>query len=164
MIESHDYQVQLNGTGPKTGILDSIEDGLPSLGVASPPQFGGPGRVWSPEHLFVASAAACLMTTFQAIAAMSNLDLVDYGDDATGHLIRGEDRRYRIERVTLRPRVVVGDPDDVEKAQGLLETAKTLCLISRSMSCDIDMEPTVEAAASVSAGRELLEGAHTVLI
>lgn len=68
MIESHDYEIQIVSTGARSGVMDSEEDRLPSLYVASPPEFGGPEGVWSPEHLFVASVAACMMTTFRAIA------------------------------------------------------------------------------------------------
>lgn len=39
-----------------------------------PPEFGGPERTWSPEHLFVAAVSSCLMTTFRAIAEMSELE------------------------------------------------------------------------------------------
>lgn len=145
MIDTHDYPLHLEGTGPKTGMLTS-EDGLPKLDVASPPEFGGPDGVWSPEHLFVAAVSSCLMTTFRTIAQLSNLDVVDYSDDPVGHLVR-EDSLYRIESVTLRPIVVIADPDKVEKAQRLLEKAERACLISRSVSAEIRLEGTIEVSA-----------------
>jgi organic hydroperoxide reductase OsmC/OhrA len=40
---------------------------LPSLETAAPPQFGGPGDVWSPETLLCASLADCFVLTFRAI-------------------------------------------------------------------------------------------------
>ncbi len=147
MIEAHDYQLTLEGTGPKTGVLRS--EGLPALDVASPPEFGGPDGVWSPEHLFVAAVSSCLMTTFHAIAGIARLEVLEYSDAATGHLKRGEDRRYRIEKVTLRPRVVIADPDQVDKAYKLLEKAEEACLISRSVNSEIVMESTVVVAHQV---------------
>lgn len=150
MIQSHDYPVQLTATGPKTAVIDSVLDGLPTVEVASPTEFGGPGATWSPEHLFVASISSCLMTTFYVIADISGLEVLDYEDDATGHLLRGEDRLYRIDQVTLRPRVVVGSHSETAKALKLLEKAKTVCLISRSVSSDIEMEATVAVADRVS--------------
>ena len=145
MIDSHDYPVHLDGTGPKTAFLTS-EDDLPKLEVASPPEFGGPARTWSPEHLFVAAVSSCLMTTFRTVAALSNLDVVDYSDDAVGHLVR-EGSLYRIERVTLRPRVVIADPEKVDKALRLLDKAEHACLVSRSVSAEIILEPKVEVAS-----------------
>lgn len=141
MIDTHDYPLHLESTGPKTGTLTS-DEGLPKLDVASPPEFGGPAGTWSPEHLFVASVSSCLMTTFRAIATMSNLDVVDYTDDPVGHLVR-EGSLFRVESVTLRPRVVVSNPDTVDKAQRLLEKAERACLISRSVTADIRLEATV---------------------
>jgi peroxiredoxin-like protein len=145
MIDSHDYPLHLESTGLKTGMFTS-DEGLPKLDVASPPEFGGPAGTWSPEHLFVAAVSSCLMTTFRAIASMSNLDVVDYKDDPVGHLVR-EESLFRIETVTLRPTVVISDPDKVDKAWRLLEKAERACLISRSVSAEIRLEGTVEVSA-----------------
>ena len=144
-VDSHEYRVRLTGTDAQTALLDSVEDGLPALEVATPPQFGGRERVWSPEHLFVASAAACLMTTFRVIAGISRLEVLSYTDDAIGRLVKGEDRLYRIDRVTLRPRVVIRGPNQIEKAHRLLQKAEEVCLIGRSMACHMVVEPTIEA-------------------
>lgn len=143
MIESHDYQIHIDGTGPKTGRMTSEEDNLPGLDVASPPEFGGPGATWSPEHLFVAAVSSCLMTTFRTVASMSKLDVVSYSDDPTGHLIRDEGGLFRIESVTLRPRVSIDDPEKVDKALRLLEKAERACLVSRSVSAEVRLEPSV---------------------
>lgn len=143
MIESHDYQVAITGTGSKKGLLESTNDGLPPLEFASPPEFGGPERTWSPEHLFVAAVAGCLMTTFQAIAANSGIEVLEYTDDATGHLQRGDDRRYSIDRITLRPTVVISADSNPDKTYRLLEKAEEACLIGRSIVSERILEPTV---------------------
>jgi organic hydroperoxide reductase OsmC/OhrA len=149
MIESHDYLLHIEGTGPKTGIMTADEDGLPALHVASPPEFGGPEAIWSPEHLFVAAVSSCLMTTFRSIADLSKLDIVAYSDDPVGHLVRDESRMYRIESVTLRPRVTISDPEKVDRAIRLLEKAERACLVSRSVSAEIHLEPTVDVVEQV---------------
>jgi peroxiredoxin-like protein len=149
MIESHDYRIRLESTGPKTAIVDGDEDSLPSLEVASPPEFGGPGGIWSPEHLFVASISTCLMTTFSAIADIARLEVLQYHDEPTGHLLRGDDRLYRMDRVTLRPKVVVSDESKVDQAMRLLEKAENVCLISRSVASEIRLEATVMVAETV---------------
>lgn len=142
MSEAHEYRVTLEGTDVKSGVLNS-PDGLPTVNVASPPQFGGPERVWSPEHLFVAAVASCLMTTFRAVSTMSKLEIAGYSDDASGELIRDSDGRYRIESVTLRPRVVITDPEKVDKALRLIEKAEGACLVSRSIDAEVRMIPEV---------------------
>lgn len=149
MIESHDYEIQIVSTGVRSGVLDSEEDRLPSLYVASPPEFGGPEGVWSPEHLFIASVASCLMTTFRAMAELSKLEIIEYSDEVTGRLQRGEDRLYSIDKITLRPRVVIGSDEDLEKAEKLLNKAEVTCLISRSTKSEIVMEAQVLVAHRV---------------
>lgn len=144
MIDTHDYLVHLVGTGEKTGVFVDPDDDPPRLEVGSPPEFGGPGRRWSPEHLFVAAVSGCLMTTFRAIAAMSRVEVLDYEDRATGRLSRDPDGRYRMTAVTLRPRVVLADESTAERARRLLDKAERSCLISRSISADITVEPTIE--------------------
>jgi|FLYL01.1.fsa_nt_gi organic hydroperoxide reductase OsmC/OhrA len=144
MSEYHEYRLHLRRLAGGSGELSSEDYDLPPLEVAPPPQFGGPAGVWSPEHLFVASVAACLMTTFQAVASMSQLDIVDYADDPTGRLVKSEDRRYRFDLVVLRPRVVVDSETKAERARRLLEKAKEACLVSRSVSARVVVEPTIE--------------------
>jgi len=147
METTHVYKVDLNGTGLKTGSLGSPE-GLPPLFVASPPEFGGPKDMWSPEHLFVASVAACLMTTFRSIAEMSGLEVVSYSDSASGDLVRGEDGLYKMTEITLRPRVSIADPAKADRALRLLEKAEKVCLISRSIESEVHLEPVVDIAAA----------------
>lgn len=142
MIESHDYKVQLTGTRIKTGILESVGDGLPALGVAAPPEFGGPAGIWSPEHLYVSALASCLMTTFRALAEKAGLEILEYSDDASGRLERAGDGLYRIERVTLCPRIVLTDDSLIPKAERLLNKAEKVCLIGRSVSSEVVVEPS----------------------
>ena len=145
MIERHDYPVTLRWIGGKEGLAAS-PDRLPELSIASPPEFGGPEHEWSPEPLFVASAASCYMTTFLAMAEMSRLELDGLEVPASGALVRGEDRRYTIERIELTPRIVLADEGDREKAARLAVKAEEVCLITRSMRSEVEVRPTFEVA------------------
>jgi len=151
MIESHDYEVELTNTGLKTGVMAAAADDLSEVEVASPPEFGGPNGVWSPEHLYVGALATCLMTTFRAVAEASGLEVLEYSDQASGHLQRDEDRLYSFDRVTLRPRVVIDDETKIERTVRLLHKAENVCLVSRSVASEIVLEPTVEVRESASA-------------
>ena len=149
MIDSHDYRIEVVGSGEKTGWLTATVDGLPELAFASPPEFGGPAHVWSPEHLFVASVASCLMTTFRAIAARSGIEVLDYSDEAIGHLARGDGGLYSIESITLRPTIVISDDSKLDRAQRLIEKAEKACLISRSISSKVELEAKILQAHHV---------------
>lgn len=149
MIDSHDYRVEIVGSGEKTGFLTATADSLPELQVGSPPEFGGPERIWSPEHLFVASIATCLMTTFRSIAARSGVEVLDYTDEAVGHLRRDEDGLYSIKTVILRPSIVVSLESKIDRAQRLIEKAERACLISRSVRSEVILEARILQAEPV---------------
>lgn len=143
MLEEHDFNVTVTATGAKTGVLSAPRDRLPEMEVASTPEFGGPLQVWSPEHLFVASLASCLMTTFQAMAANSGVEVLEYRDESTGHLHRADNGLYSIDRVVFRPTVVISPESRVDRAQRLLEKAEHVCLIGRSTNSETILEAEV---------------------
>ncbi len=145
MIEHATYPVEVRWSGEKRAVATSGRDVLPELALASPPEFGGPAGVWSPEHLFVSSIAACFLTTFEAIARVSQLPIRAFDVEARGELVRGEDRRYRFTRVELVPHIRVDDQQDVERALRLVPKAEQACLISRSVSSEVVVVPDVAA-------------------
>jgi organic hydroperoxide reductase OsmC/OhrA len=156
MIEHATYPVEVHWSGKKAAVAASSRDLLPELALASPPEFGGPPHVWSPEHLYVASIAACFMTTFEAIAEISQLPIRGFDVAARGELVRGEDRRYRFTRVELVPRILVDDQRDVERALRLVPKAEQACLITRSVSAEVVVVPDVTIAAIAPAEAELV--------
>jgi organic hydroperoxide reductase OsmC/OhrA len=149
LIDSHEYHLTVTGKGTKAGLLEAPGDGLPPLEVASPPEFGGPEGIWSPEHLLVASVSACLMTTFRSIAEHSGVDVLEYTDTPIGRLARGDDGLYSIDRVTLRPKVTVPAGSRVDRTLRIIEKAERVCLISRSVSCEVVLEASVAEAHQV---------------
>ncbi len=143
--ESHTYTTSLRWVSERRGTLSA--EGLPQLDVATPPQFpGGHAGIWSPEHLFVAAAEACLMTTFLAIAANSKLGFREYSSRAEG-LLEKTEQGYRITKIVLRPRLVINDASAADRAKRILERAEQLCVISRSMSTHITLEAEVVTGA-----------------
>ena len=143
-MESHVFRTSLKWTGERRAVLAA--DGLPSLEVATPPEFpGGHPGMWSPEHLYTAAAEACLMTTFLAIAANSRLAFKSYESAAEGTLETTE-AGFLMTRITLRPTVIVADASQVERAQRILEKAEKVCLISNSMKTRVQMLPEVRTA------------------
>ncbi|HSM13854.1 MAG TPA: OsmC family protein [Thermoanaerobaculia bacterium] len=150
MSELHGtYSASVRWTGGKQGVATS-DDGLPELEIASPPQFGGPGGRWTPEHLFVEAATACWMTTFLAVAELSRLAVAEVSATGEGQLEKGDDRRFSIARIVLRPRVAVSREEDREKALRLVQKAEDSCLIARSMRSEIVLEPEVVVAAGAA--------------
>ena len=56
----------------------------PTLLVATPPGFGGPQGVWSPEELLVASVGSCLLSTFLYFADRFELSFSSYSSTSKG--------------------------------------------------------------------------------
>ena len=144
--DDHTYRMEIGWLADREGV--AREEGLPALRVGPPPEFGGRPGVWTPEHLLVGAVASCFLTTFLAVAELSGLPLVTVEVPAEGSLVRGEDRKYRFGRITLRPRIRLAGEEDRERARRLAEKAEAACLVSRSLSSEVVVEPEIEAAAA----------------
>lgn len=141
MSDNHTYTTKLEWTQNRKGALSS--SGLPTMEVATPPSFpGGHEGIWSPEHLFVGAAEVCLMTTFLAIAEKSRFEFLAYTSSASGTL-GTLDRGMFVEKIVIKPRLVISDESQRDKALLLLEKAKKHCLISKSMVSEVTMEAQV---------------------
>jgi organic hydroperoxide reductase OsmC/OhrA len=142
MEQQYEYQVDVGWKAEKTGTATSA--GLPDLEVATPPDFNGHEGIWAPEHLFVASVASCIMTTFLAIAETSRLSFKSYASSATGTLER-VGKGYRFTKVEVTVNLVVEDESIVSRAEKLLEKAEQNCFISASVEAEVELTPTVTA-------------------
>jgi organic hydroperoxide reductase OsmC/OhrA len=135
------YKTEVEWTGERHGELRA--PALPKLDVDAPPEFKGHDGVWTPEHLFVASVNSCFMTTFLAIAENSKLEFVKFHSDAEGKLEKVEGRGLMITHVTLKPKLVVKNCRDTERALRIFQKAEKHCLIANSIRTETTLEPQV---------------------
>jgi organic hydroperoxide reductase OsmC/OhrA len=126
-------------------LVTAASPSLPDIPVSSPPEFGGPGGYWTPEHLCTAGVNGCFAVTFLAMARMSNLELVSFSSLATSKLERVEGCGLQITEIVLKPNLVVRQESDLDRALRILEKAERGCLISNSMKATIRLEPAVAA-------------------
>lgn len=141
MNDVHYYETDVIWKEQRKGEISA--PGLINIEVATPPEFskGHPG-IWSPEHLFVASANVCLMTTFLAIAELSKLEFTSFKSKAIGKLEK-VDNKYQISEITLKPEIVINFEKDIDRAKRIIEKSEANCLISNSMKSKIILEPTI---------------------
>ncbi len=139
------YENTIVWTGEKRGQVSGLK--LPSLQVATPPDFGGHEGFWSPEQCFVAAVNACVMSTFLAIAQLSKLSFESYEAEASGKLDKPEGQVMQFTEITIRPRLVVTHSKDLERAGRLLEKAEKQCLVSNSIKAVVHLEPQVTAVS-----------------
>lgn len=144
-MDAHFYNVDINWKSGRTGEMTSPEL-TTAVEVATPPQFpNGVEGIWSPEHLFTAAVASCLMTTFVAIAENSKLQFKEFACKSGGKLDRVEGK-FLMTEVMLEPTVVILNEEDREKAERVLQKAEANCLISNSVNSKITMTPNIVVA------------------
>jgi organic hydroperoxide reductase OsmC/OhrA len=132
--------------GSPEGPVAVTSPGLPEIASAPPPEFDGPGGVWSPETLLCASLADCFVLSFRAIARASGFEWRELACRVEGTLDRA-DGTARFTTYTTHATLNVPAGSVVEKARRLLEKADRACLISnsllgeRALECEIVVDP-----------------------
>ena len=125
MENKYFYRTEVEWTGERHGDLRAPV--LPNLQVDAPPEFKGHDGVWTPEHLFVASVNSCFMTTFLAIAENSKLELASFKAGAKGRLEKVDGQGFMMTEIVLRPKLIIPNARDVERASRILEKAERNC-------------------------------------
>jgi organic hydroperoxide reductase OsmC/OhrA len=127
----HLYNV--SATAQPDGNVTLSGEGLQDIPSAPPPQFDGPGDVWSPETLLCASIADCFILTFRAIAKGSKFEWISLDCAVEGTLARTEGPA-RFTRFVNRATLHVPAGADAARAKLLLEKAEHNCVITNSLS------------------------------
>jgi organic hydroperoxide reductase OsmC/OhrA len=142
MTDIHYYETTVTWNEGCTGIMST--PGMTDILVATPPEFPkGVPNIWSPEHLLVAAANACLMTTFVAISENSKLQFKSFSSKAVGKLEKVEGK-FMISEIELFPQLVVNEVKDIERGIRIIEKSEANCLISRSIKAKIILKPEVK--------------------
>jgi peroxiredoxin-like protein len=111
--------------------------------VSTPPEFGGPDGFLAPGELFVASACACYMTAFFAVAEGAKLHYEDFTCRAKGTVEELEGKGFQFTKIDLYPELTIGDDEEKEWAERVLEMSKKNCLVTNSMTCDVTVNPAI---------------------
>jgi len=124
----HEYGVDFSWTKDRIGHATSTGEGVSML-VGPPRQFDGPGQVWSPEDLFLASIQACLMTTFFALADRRKLKVSSFESHIRGDLDKTKEGLLFTKIVAE----ITVSTDNNEKAERLLHLSDDYCIISNAL-------------------------------
>jgi organic hydroperoxide reductase OsmC/OhrA len=133
----HTYTVTADAAA--TGLIPLSAVGLPTLQSAPPAEFDGPGDVWSPETLLVASVADCFILTFRAVARASSFGWERLECHVDGVLARA-DGVTRFTRYTTHATLTLMPGADQAKAKLLLEKAEKGCLVANSLNGERHLE------------------------
>jgi peroxiredoxin-like protein len=129
------FEVKLNWQEKNKAVLSAVDaDG--TIDVATPPEFGGEGKPWSPEHLFISAISSCFMTTYLAFAKKLQFQIADFECNTIGQ-IEIVNSKYKFTLINLYPKIYVADEALKEKANAALEKTHKYCLISNSINAAI---------------------------
>jgi len=139
----HTYNVKTSAQAE--GDVTAEGEGLPSLAINAPAQFGGPGNRWSPEMLLVAAVADCIVLTFRAIARASKFAWTHLSCEVEGTLDRA-DHVTQFTQFAVRATLTVPAGMREELALRLLKKAEETCLVTNSLK----VKPTLDARIVVA--------------
>ena len=126
--------------------LELASENLPTLTCAPPKDFDGPGDLWSPEDLLMASVASCFVLSFRAIANASKLSWQQIDCQSQGTLDKVE-RSMQFTRIDTTVKLLITDPQDKDKAEKLLHKAEQSCLVLNSMTSQSQLQCEISSAS-----------------
>ena len=144
-MQDYPHYYPATATASAEGSVAVISPGLVDLDTAAPAEFGGPGDLWSPETLLVASVANCFILTFRGVARASKLEWQELKCDVSGVLER-VDKVTKFTAFEVRAVLDVPEGSNKDKARRLLDKAEHVCLITNSMTAEVRLEAEVRVA------------------
>ena len=142
-MQGYPHHYLASASGGNQGSVIVSGEGLPDLDTQSPPQFGGPEGVWSPETMLSATVANCFILSFRAIARASKFEWTSLECNVDGVLERPE-RTTLFTAFNIHAVLRVPDGSRTELAQRLLEKSEQICLITASLKSEITLTTDIE--------------------
>jgi organic hydroperoxide reductase OsmC/OhrA len=150
------FEVRLDWLAGNKGVL-CAKDATGTIHVATPPQFGGEGKPWTPEPLFLSSISSCFMTTYLAFAKKSGFEISGLDCDCIGQveIIEG---KYKFTQIDLYPRIQIDGESLRTKATSALEKTHKYCLIANSINATIFYHSEIMLVENVAGINRVSQG------
>jgi organic hydroperoxide reductase OsmC/OhrA len=137
-----------SASGESDGPVSVSSPQLEGFDSAAPPEFDGPGGVWSPETLLCASIADCFILTFRAVARAARLEWIELACRVEGVLER-VNQASQFTRFTTFVKLQIPGGVNEDKARELLERAERSCLVANSLRGTRKLESQINVVAAV---------------
>ena len=134
------YETSVDWKEGKTG--ETRCEGKPAIEVATPPEFGGPEGIWSPEDLLTSAVATCIMTSALFFAERAKIELRSYKSKATGTMEKTA-AGLVITRIAIDVSIELGDMAQEAAARKAVEQAEKTCPLSNSLNCPVELTVNV---------------------
>jgi len=131
-LHPYPHLYRVSAAGAPAGSVTIASPQLPDIESAPPPEFDGPGGIWSPESLLCAAVADCFILTFRSVSRAAKFEWLKIECRVEGTLERVENQA-QFTRYASFATLTVAKGSDVAKARTLLERAEHSCLISNSL-------------------------------
>lgn len=130
--------IWLNG---KKGMITSSEVNG-SIHVETAAVFGGKGKPWTPEHLFLGSISSCFMSTFLGFAEKAKISLEGLSCRVSG-MVETVNGRPCFTRIDVYPDIYIDKQVHEKAAHQALLLAHKHCLVSNSINAEINYHSSV---------------------
>lgn len=144
-MKPYPHRYSASAAGGTDGEVTLASPSLASIASAAPPEFDGPGGLWSPETLLTAVVADCIILTFRAIARASHFTWVTLECRTEGVLDRLEGATQFTSFTTVARLTIPAEASE-QKARRLLEKAERDCLVANSLRSTRTMQIEVTHA------------------
>ena len=154
--DQHEYHVAVEWTGNRGTGTSSYKAydrahtisavGKADIAGSSDPNFNGDPARWNPEDLLVASISACHKLWYLSLCALGGVRVLEYRDEAIGHMVEVEATGGHFTGIELRPVVVIVEGDDEAAARELHHEAHAKCFIANSVNFPVTCNPTISTA------------------
>ncbi len=114
-----------------------------TCGFHKPIEFGGSDGVLNPEDAFVGSFAMCYSITLKSTLEKMKIVLEDF-ELITKGILEETDEGKKITKIMITPHVKLKDEKDRKRVERAVVLAKKNCLISKSISSEIELKPEID--------------------
>ncbi|MEM4165026.1 MAG: OsmC family protein [Nitrososphaerales archaeon] len=112
-----------------------------------PEEFGGLGRSFCPDELFLSAVGCCLITTFLSFKSRFKLAVKGLRAKVEGEVKLMGSEGYRIKAIKVKLEASTSE-DGVERVKRYFELAKEYCHITRSIEGCIPIDVQIEVSSS----------------
>lgn len=131
-MKPYPHHYAASASARPTDLIMICAPDLRPIETAAPPEFDGPGDVWSPEMLLSAAMADCFVLTFRAVARAARFTWLSLDCRVEGVLEHiGDTAQFTSFATSARLTIPPGA--DRAKARLLLARADHSCLIANSL-------------------------------
>ncbi len=134
------YETSVDWKEGKTG--ETRCEGKPAIEVATPPEFGGPEGVWSPEDLLTSAVATCIMTSALFFIGRAKIQLRTYKSTAVGTMEKTAEG-LAITRIAIEVSIELDDLAQADATRKAVEQAEKTCPLSISLKCPVELTVNV---------------------